>query len=657
MATYYVIPQVGGASDSNAGTKASPWLTIGKAATTMVAGDTVYIAGDRTYRELVTPTNSGSSGSVISYIADITGANTGYGGSVIISAFDSNSAAPVRNYCLNQNGKKFVTWQGVVFNGCTGTSNAAVYSSTGSGDNFEGVTFENCVMIGYTGGNALNFLCGAATTPTDNGLAIDKCTLVGRFYIDYAESASAEQNFKMSITNSLFVCATRSNSLYQAVYFNRATASTYGVGGLNIYNCDFFGNDTGVYFNTPRSTTYPCSVRNSRFMGISSNCIQTLSASAGAVKYSNNRFNSALGATTGTITDEGGNDSSSDIMLIGGIADMPLRNALGYSPFAPWEPMRSGDGTSLNDCIDKGSLVYASTADIYGNPRKMGRASPFAHEYYFNASDDAVSDPNSAWLSEANIFDSSSSSVASCGTGGSASSNYVFAGGTNAPSSGGTIAKVQTRIAYAGSSSASRTVGWEIRTDAWDESLGSFTQVMTSSTLAWSDWADLTAPSAGWTWAKVQALEVRIWEVTSSANITIGMVEIGVITEDPAIDIGAVEARTRLAKESTTIRSGSFAGNFTGAGFHDFWTPVDASSTTISTYAQYDSNYVGNKPKLEVFNIPGVADQSDTMSGSTNTWEQLSITFTPSAAGVVRVRISSQDASTNGKCFFDDMGR
>ena len=97
MATYYVIPQVGGASDSNAGSKASPWLTIGKAATTMVAGDTVYVAGDRTYRELVTPTNSGSSGSVISYIADLTGKHTGYGGSVIISAFDSNSAAPVRN--------------------------------------------------------------------------------------------------------------------------------------------------------------------------------------------------------------------------------------------------------------------------------------------------------------------------------------------------------------------------------------------------------------------------------------------------------------------------------------------------------------------------------------------------------------------------------
>lgn len=67
-ASYYVDKSnLGGTcNDSNSGTQSSPWCTVSKAATTMVAGDTTYI---RTgiYRETLTPTNSGSSGSPITY--------------------------------------------------------------------------------------------------------------------------------------------------------------------------------------------------------------------------------------------------------------------------------------------------------------------------------------------------------------------------------------------------------------------------------------------------------------------------------------------------------------------------------------------------------------------------------------------------------------
>ena len=47
MATYYVDKTSGSANDSNAGTDPNfPWLTIGKACTTMVAGDITYVKGD-----------------------------------------------------------------------------------------------------------------------------------------------------------------------------------------------------------------------------------------------------------------------------------------------------------------------------------------------------------------------------------------------------------------------------------------------------------------------------------------------------------------------------------------------------------------------------------------------------------------------------------
>lgn len=78
-ATYYVDKDHGSASDSNAGTSESlPWLTITKANTTLVAGDTVYIktgtytAGNGTTpgtANYVRPTNSGTVNSRLVYAA------------------------------------------------------------------------------------------------------------------------------------------------------------------------------------------------------------------------------------------------------------------------------------------------------------------------------------------------------------------------------------------------------------------------------------------------------------------------------------------------------------------------------------------------------------------------------------------------------------
>lgn len=68
-ATYYVDgASLGGAcNNSNNGTAlTTPWCTISTAASTASAGDTIFIRG-ATYRETVTPTNSGSSGSPIIY--------------------------------------------------------------------------------------------------------------------------------------------------------------------------------------------------------------------------------------------------------------------------------------------------------------------------------------------------------------------------------------------------------------------------------------------------------------------------------------------------------------------------------------------------------------------------------------------------------------
>ena len=64
-AIYYVARS---GNDANPGTKAKPWRSIGKAARTLSAGDTVYIRAG-VYRERVVPKNSGKPGQYITYAA------------------------------------------------------------------------------------------------------------------------------------------------------------------------------------------------------------------------------------------------------------------------------------------------------------------------------------------------------------------------------------------------------------------------------------------------------------------------------------------------------------------------------------------------------------------------------------------------------------
>jgi len=63
----YFVSQEAGASDSNPGTKASPFRTVQKAASVAAAGDTVYVRAG-VYRETITPQNSGTAFDPIVYM-------------------------------------------------------------------------------------------------------------------------------------------------------------------------------------------------------------------------------------------------------------------------------------------------------------------------------------------------------------------------------------------------------------------------------------------------------------------------------------------------------------------------------------------------------------------------------------------------------------
>jgi hypothetical protein len=82
---YYVAPS---GNNSNPGTQALPWKTVTRAANTLIAGDTVYIASG-TYQERVIPTHSGSAGNYIHFTIQPAAVVIIDGSSIPLPSYDS----------------------------------------------------------------------------------------------------------------------------------------------------------------------------------------------------------------------------------------------------------------------------------------------------------------------------------------------------------------------------------------------------------------------------------------------------------------------------------------------------------------------------------------------------------------------------------------
>jgi autotransporter-associated beta strand protein len=109
--TYYVATN---GADTNSGTLGQPFLTIQKAANVMAAGDTVFIRGG-TYRESVTPVNSGTSSAArITYQAYSNEIVTISGADIITNSwtvYSGNIYSNTMNWDLSSNNQVFVDGQ------------------------------------------------------------------------------------------------------------------------------------------------------------------------------------------------------------------------------------------------------------------------------------------------------------------------------------------------------------------------------------------------------------------------------------------------------------------------------------------------------------------------------------------------------------------
>jgi len=178
--------------------------------------------------------------------------------------------------------------------------------------------------------------------------------------------------------------------------------------------------------------------------------------------------------------------------------------------------------------------------------------------YYLNCSDSGPTDPDAAWTNDANAFDGSTSTYAQCTTAGSSTTNELSGVGTNAPANspnGGIVTLVRAR--FYSSNSGGNTV-CVLQDGGTDLSPG---LIWGGTSPAWSTYLAITAPSGGWTWAKIQSLGAYVY-TSASSTCRVYAIEIEVTTTLTVNNFWGAETE---GLEEVSATSGTVAANTANA--------------------------------------------------------------------------------------------
>lgn len=632
MATYY-IRKTG--SDASAGTSSgAAWLTIGKAlgASGISSGDTVYI-GAGVYRETVSVAMTSAVAETKIY-GDVDGSKTGDTGEIQLTAYTTNdTVAPSGTTLLNLNGRDFLTFQDIVFIGGT------VVTVTATTATSTDIKFVRSLFIG--GSTAL--VGHISHTTGANVLAnwvIDSCTFVkgggNCLLFTLTRPTTADFNHNIVVKNCLFISA-----FGRCVGINSAGANSFKGGGITVMNCTYFGS--GDFLETTDaniSTSIPVNVYNCVFYaGITSIVANTLGQ---IIEDYNILIASATPRTNVTAGAHSISDGSYAPLFFTGHEFYSVGSNL--MPFGMPKP-----GSPL---LGFGNQAATVTTDIL----QAARPSGFQKIVTGTATSGAAKTiTNSGATFGTNAFAGTTIKIIS-GTGSGQTksiasntatvitvdgnwktnpdSTSVYEVYLRAMSSTGTATSGSTTT-LTDSNAAWGTNMWQGYTLTIDSGTGSGqTLIVVSNTATALTFATATAPDNTSTYS--------LFRGTNINTINAG--------------VGCYELSNTGVQETGTVRTGSNAIRIPGAGYHDFIIPVSATSTTITIYAQYDAAYSGTLPSMNIINGTecGVANATATQAGAASTFEQLSLTFTPSAAGIVTVRLLSSSTTPTGNSFWDD---
>ena len=674
MANYYVSTSTGNDTTGN-GSLATPWATIGKAIGSTPAitlsgtGDTLYIAPG-TYREIVTiglsPTSAGPL-TVVGDVANAQGFSGVAGGAVIWTAYTTNDkTAPGVVATISLNGKSYLTFQNLWIVGGQWNQVSAIdaYQVVGATN----ITFSNCAISGI--GGPLVRQIGTAAGGPDVWL-FDRCRFFAAspfgspwgsvLQINTATTTTAgtgtgsDYNRQITLQNCVFVMATNN----PAVYFTPG-AGTFKPGGLVIKNCTVLGCNALVTADTGVSANIPVRIQNCRYLGQASTSVFN-AIPVGTIVECNN-----LVGPGASIRNNVGTDPNTV-------------TAVTYNPAL----LNFGQETLWGGLPEPAFVPLASSPDLgWSN-------NDYAVGYASTAADDATVG-TVAWTTPANALvreNTVAYAVATSIPATTGVSHYLDISnlGSLVPT-GATIKNV--RVEVIANASAAGAIGFNsVKLIKGGIISGNDHAADVSGTLATSDaiYSFATATDPLW-WLTLLDTDVNAANfgvaismkntagTAQTANIDLVRIIVGYTTSTPlAVDLfnrprpsagqtlnaaGAMERANTGVQDTTTVHTASGSSvKLAGPSYHEFQVPVDAASTTLSIWARYDT--AANAPEFRILAAPELGIANDVVGTWTdpgiNAWAQISCAAqTPTAKGVLTVRVRNTGTNAAANCWFDD---
>jgi hypothetical protein len=633
--TNYFVRQTG--SDAAAGTSAgAAWRTIGKAlgAAGIASGDTVYI-GSGIYREAVTVAMTSATGETIIH-GDVTGEFTGDPpGDVIWTSFTNGWNDTPAGDVLNLAARDFLTLRNLtMIAGATG--NCIDGATTNSTD----IKIDKCylvsfgsITVSYTGtfAAAANWTIQNSYIASLNGIAVS-ITLPSGTGADYDSNIQINDCFIIGLSSAQVVALAISGALANeggGVDFNRCTI----VGTAPI-------SSSGV---TKLSLTIPCTVTDCLLYGPSS----IVSGETGSIIDNGGNVctgtltNVTAHATTKTSTE----DFPAQIISLGHEWMWGMQPRRAFAPFLPGSLGRGHIGSTNTDAESRARPE--GTGKFYDSGTATAGAAT------------TITDSGKTWGTDQwrgklvritggtgsgqtkHISSNTATALTIGGLSGdwattpSTDSTYIIYDGPPAETDKATSGSTTTFVVSGANWSVNKWAGYSLEITAGTQSGNTRTIASNTATTL------TTAAFAG----AIDSTSVGsiYWPSTSLTA--------------PGDTPGAFEAHETAFKETTTTDAGSVGITIHGPGSHEFLIPVDASATVITVKMRYDTNHsTTNKPQaiLLANGEIGVTTETVTMTSGVDTWDTLSFASqTPTAKGVVTVRLVSRSATPYGKAFAD----
>lgn len=640
---YFVSP-FGSDSNNGLGPDAShasnkPFLTFGKliaASGAMASGETAYVAPG-IYREqftvgITSPTAEtfilGDPKNAQGF-KDSAGTRL-LGGPVEWLSGNFGSGSQV----VDLNGRDFLTFADFRLRG---DGNASFFVATTAVST--NITFRRCACYPLLNNNAGNLATVTSTFGTALHWLFDQCVMHGRgrlVQVNLPSGSGADYDADVIAKNCLHV-----SLISTMVVVTGTGASAQFGGGVIQRNCTYIGS--GSLFSATGagllSTSIPCKTLNSH--ASTSNAF-VVAATSGQITEN---YNSVLSGSR-TNTTAGVNSNVA--------AEFPNQSDLA-SFFKPVAPQSSFQPMFDAMVVGFGSDGSHPSTDFFGLPRPCGTMTFGDSGTATSGAAGTLTDTGKAWAT--NGWVGWMVKITS-GTG----SGQVKQVKTNTA----TVLTLQGNWVTNPDNTSVYTLYHGARATSGKATAGAAT-TMTDSGATWvvNGWQGWTlAITAGTgsgqtttvTSNTATVLTVPTWG-TNPDNTSVYKLYRGTDENTVNVTAGAFERANTMVSQSAVTSTGTAALRAIGPAVQDFDVPVNAVATRVKVWARFNSTYAGTKPQLKVIDGEecGVSDATATAAGSADTWEELTLTFTPARAGIVTIRLQANSTATLGLSFFDDL--